>query len=275
MSTLKENLLLLNVYEDNEYLDKYVDIIEQNRETKQTAFKTQRHHIVPKSYFKSKQIAVDDSKENLVNLNHADHLLAHYFLFKCSVDSNQSYSNCYAVMYMLNTHKVPDTEEEVVQSAINYGELYTAFCMRQSERVKSQPNKPTGKKPSEETRKKLSISHTGLKQSEETREKHRRLLKEQWATGVRNRTVPEEQRRKISKSASNKATVHMGDVQKLIPLEELDTYLAAGWVRGFTEKNRARIISSNPILQKGRTFSEETRRRMSKPKQKRKLPKDR
>ena len=44
--TLKEKLLVLDLVVDNEYLDKYVELIESNRETKREKFKTQKHHII-------------------------------------------------------------------------------------------------------------------------------------------------------------------------------------------------------------------------------------
>ena len=76
---LKEKLLSLDVVSDNEYLDKYVKLIEYNRNTKREKFKTQMHHIVPRSYYKHCQKHVDNSKHNLVYLTHRNHVLAHYY----------------------------------------------------------------------------------------------------------------------------------------------------------------------------------------------------
>ena len=82
--TIKERLLTLGIVEDNEYLDKYCKLIEANLSTKKEKFKTQSHHIVPRSYYTHHQMQVDNTKNNLVNVSHKDHVLAHYYLLNCS-----------------------------------------------------------------------------------------------------------------------------------------------------------------------------------------------
>jgi hypothetical protein len=49
---VKTTLLQLNIVEDNEYLDKYCNLIESNKETQYIQGQTHKHHIVPKSYYK-------------------------------------------------------------------------------------------------------------------------------------------------------------------------------------------------------------------------------
>ena len=68
MFKIKNKLLNLNVFIDNEYLDKYIELIEINRNTKREKFKTQQHHIIPRSYYKHNNLEIDNSKENLVNV---------------------------------------------------------------------------------------------------------------------------------------------------------------------------------------------------------------
>ena len=78
--TLKEKLLNLNIVVDNEYLDKYCELIESNKETKKEKFKTQCHHIIPRCYYIHNRIDVNNNDDNLVNLSHKNHLLSHYYL---------------------------------------------------------------------------------------------------------------------------------------------------------------------------------------------------
>ena len=66
---LKDTLLSLNIFEDNEYLDAYIKLIEANKETKKEQFKTALHHIIPKAYFKKMNLPIDNSKNNLVNFS--------------------------------------------------------------------------------------------------------------------------------------------------------------------------------------------------------------
>ena len=84
---IKEKLLNLNIFIQNEYFNKYVELITNNLKTKREKFKTQKHHIIPRCYFKHESIkdkAIIEDKTNLVNLSYANHILAHYYLSLCS-----------------------------------------------------------------------------------------------------------------------------------------------------------------------------------------------
>ena len=81
---IKVKLLNTNYFIDNEYLDKYCELIELNKDTKKERPKTQSHHIVPVSYFKLSKLPIDNSKENRVNLLYKDHILVHYYLCLCT-----------------------------------------------------------------------------------------------------------------------------------------------------------------------------------------------
>ena len=82
---IKLKLLSSNLVVDNEYLDKYVKLIEDNLTTKRKKFVTQRHHIIPRYYYKLNNLPVDNSKDNLVNLPYKYHFLTHLYLSKCSI----------------------------------------------------------------------------------------------------------------------------------------------------------------------------------------------
>lgn len=91
---ITKKLLLDNhiVQLDNEYLDLYVELINSNLNKPKEKYKTQIHHIIPKYYFKDLNIPVDNSKNNLINLDYKDHIKAHYYLYKCST-GKYKYSN--------------------------------------------------------------------------------------------------------------------------------------------------------------------------------------
>lgn len=81
-----KKLLDENLLERNEFYDAYIDLIAQNKNQKRIKYKTEQHHIIPRCYFKRhpQKLPVDNSKENLINLLHKNHLLAHYYLAKCA-----------------------------------------------------------------------------------------------------------------------------------------------------------------------------------------------
>ena len=116
----------------NQFFIKYKELIENNLNNPKEKHKTQSHHIIPRSYYKQENLPLDNSKKNLVNLKYADHILAHWYLYKCANKDYFQYSNLYALFYMLNTLKIPEDEEELKLSLIHYGEVYTQYSILHS-----------------------------------------------------------------------------------------------------------------------------------------------
>ncbi len=97
---LKQKLLLTNYFIDNQYLDDYINLV-SNNQVKKEAFKTQQHHIIPKTYFKHLKLAIDNSMDNLVELLYADHVKAHWLLQKCTIGFLKR-NNGYAIRFLIN-----------------------------------------------------------------------------------------------------------------------------------------------------------------------------
>ena len=102
--TVKE-LLNYNIFNDNEYLHKYVSLINDNVNTIKQKFITECHHIIPKIYYKKNKLPINNNDDNLVHLVYADHLLAHCLLalsfndnyyISASIDSIYAIINSYA-----------------------------------------------------------------------------------------------------------------------------------------------------------------------------------
>lgn len=98
--TLKQKLLLTSYFVDNKYLDSYINLVSCNH-VKKEAFKTQQHHIIPKTYFKHFKLAIDNSTDNLVELLYTDHVKAHWLLQKCTIGFLKR-NNGYAVRFLVN-----------------------------------------------------------------------------------------------------------------------------------------------------------------------------
>ena len=121
--TLIENNLLVN----NEYLFKYQTLILKNKGTKKEAFTTQVHHIIPKAAFKLLNLDVDDSYANKVNLVYQDHLLAHYYLAKCSLGQFK-YGNILALKHILDTSVVSFLRKSLRSSYLTYSNYMKRQC---------------------------------------------------------------------------------------------------------------------------------------------------
>ena len=76
---LKDKLINSGLCIDNQYLDLYTNIIVNNLNTPRIKFKTEKHHIVPKFYFKYMKMACDNSELNIINLYNTDHIKAHVY----------------------------------------------------------------------------------------------------------------------------------------------------------------------------------------------------
>ena len=81
---LKSKLLQTGVFIDNVHLDSYVSIVQKGIHKKHKKNVTERHHILPVSYFKNNSISIDNTKTNIAILTHFSHLSAHYHLCFCT-----------------------------------------------------------------------------------------------------------------------------------------------------------------------------------------------
>ena len=101
-------------YLDNEWLDKYLKLIEANLKTTRDRKSTQAHHAIPvNSYWQSdepydRQVALKLARADLdnfaVNLLYSDHLLAHAYLTLCTnLDATQKHYEAQADLRMQNS----------------------------------------------------------------------------------------------------------------------------------------------------------------------------
>lgn len=93
----KQELLKTNYFIDNEYLDQYLELVKINSDAKYL----ERHHILPKAYYRLKNLKVDNTKNNIIKLSFANHCKAHWLLYFCTKDELK-YANQTAFAIMIN-----------------------------------------------------------------------------------------------------------------------------------------------------------------------------
>ena len=118
----KQKFLKLDYFIDNEYLDKYIDLINKNLKTKKVKFETNVHHIIPRHYFTHRNLDIDNSKNNKVNLYFGDHLLAHFYLSGCTIGRDK-YWNFYSI-YLLSGRTKDISYIENIKSLDDFNALY-------------------------------------------------------------------------------------------------------------------------------------------------------
>ena len=126
MKNLKETLIALQGFVNNEYLDKYVQIIERNKFSKNKSGVVNRHHIIPKVWYKLHNHEVDNNPSNLVTLPYREHALAHYYLCLCTSDSLQ-YANQMALICLMSRKKMGTINMQLIKNLPLYDNIYESY----------------------------------------------------------------------------------------------------------------------------------------------------
>lgn len=220
-----------------EFIDTY-DISKYGSDT----FIIENHHIVPQCYLIGDEYK---DKENIIPLRAKDHYVAHQLLWQSFHDS------CMADAFWFMSH-VERQHEFIKVDKDLYDQLRYERSMimskRMSEIMKGRPSPRKGKhlteehkaniskasfgrKPSEETLRKLSESHKGYVMPEAQKQKLKASL-----TGIVKDDV---WRANLSVSnigkphgVKNGIHIYRGSERTTIPAEQLQNYLDAGWKKG-------------------------------------------
>lgn len=238
---LKEKLLTLGIFEDNQYLDKYVNLVNTNVCRLRETYLTQQHHIVPKCYFKLVDKDVDNTPANLVNLLHKDHVLAHYYICLATNHLLFRYFNELTITKCLyfRDFKLQDTYENdknFIESLEMYQELKTECERIRGERLRGVSRDP-------EVVARISKS---LKMVEHTDEWNMKI-----SVALKGRYLSQEAIEKLSAAHIGRISVVKDGNQRYIYEEELDDFIKNGWTRGG--------ITNREPWNKGRTKDTDSR----------------
>lgn len=129
---LKQDLLIKDIAEDNEYLDKYIMIV--SNETSDNMF--EKHHIIPVAYYKLNNLSVDNTSSNIVKLSVYDHILAHYYACLCFKDPLKSKMiHAFCLMSKENISFLNSKEHYIIEKLTHISELRQEHNRLLSERV--------------------------------------------------------------------------------------------------------------------------------------------
>lgn len=255
---IKLKLLSSNLVVDNEYLDKYAMLIENNLTTKRKKFVTQRHHIIPRYYYKLNNLLLDNSKDNIVNLPYKYHFLAHLYLSKCSINEEFAYNNTIALYYM--TNKVDFNSDwdkvdlELLQEEYEKAREYLSkHNPMYDEKIREKHLRAIGGKP------KTPSPRKGVDMELSFKEKVSKTLKEKY---LRGELFSKEHREKISNAQKDMSWVNKDGVYKRIHKKDFEKYLEDGWVRGGRplSKEHQEAIRKSHV---GKKYSDELRKKLS------------
>lgn len=126
MFNVKQTLLQHKGFIDNEYLELYCRLVEQNGRTPMLGGLTNKHHIIPRSWFKLNHEEVDNSPSNLVNLVYRNHVLAHYYLALCTENELQ-FANELALICLVSRKQLSVVDKQLVASLPMYNKIYESY----------------------------------------------------------------------------------------------------------------------------------------------------
>lgn len=236
MNDLKTILLETCMFEDNTYLDKYVNLINNNRDTIKEKFLTQEHHILPRCYFDYIGAACDDSSNNLVTLKIADHILAHYYLANACCELKLKHGLSTAVMLITNTHPCTISEEDL--NAENYAKHIAETLRLRSELY-------TGR---EGYNKDKTIITNGINEKIVSPEEVEYYVSQGWTHG--RLPFTDEDKDKKSEAQKNRRVMNNGEVTVRVKEENIDSYIEEGFVFGMSSSSKEGLINyykENPV----------------------------
>jgi len=163
------------MFEQNDYLKEYYDIIENNKITDIKTQYCEKHHIIPKS------LGGSDKKENIVYLSAIDHFRCHKLLTKFTTGTvnGKMWNAVWRMMNKQSHNQLRDltfTEEEYEEARIKHAKAH-------SKRMKKENNPFYGKKHTEETKQRMSEKKKGKTYEE--------IFGEEYAAEMRERRKKE------------------------------------------------------------------------------------
>ncbi len=249
---LKKKLLDLKIVVDNEYLDKYVEIIFNNLDTKKEKYKTQKHHIIPKCYYRHEKMNIDNSSNNLVNLYYKDHVLSHYFLFMCASTSWFKSFNYDSIRYVINS-SYTEKDENIEKYISNMIELSDDIIKFRSEEARQRnlgnKNPMYGKKHSEHT-KKLIANFQREYQLTHANPATRDDVKRKISQSLKGHIFTDDSKNKISLSIKNMIVMNKGKDEIRVHKKYEDEFKLKGYERGLSKSCKSKKASNRRVCVK-------------------------
>lgn len=196
------------------------------------------HHIVLRSWSRIDGEETDNTEENLVSLTAADHILAHFYIWKISKSPyRRSAASAWHFMSR-NLIKFGIDENTIICLIDKYNEEIK-LCYEEYRKHMSEMNK--GKTVSEETRKKISEANKGNSK----------------ALGHK---FSEEAKKKISEALKGK---NKGKVLSEESKKKISGTLKGRTVSEETRKKMSEVRKGKPSPNKGKKMSEDQKKKMS------------
>lgn len=184
------------IFIDNKYTRWYYNIVTNAKSRIPTGY-TEKHHIIPKSFYvgKSKSGWLDGNSEILENkvlLSPEEHFVCHLLLIKMTTGIAKTKMS-FALVRLSRSKKL--------RGKINSSTYGYIKRLHSEATSKTQKGVKETHIISKETREKISKANLGKKRSEEQKSKLRKPKSEEHRKNMRGRVITQETRQKLSNSA--------------------------------------------------------------------------
>lgn len=180
-------MVILECFDYNQHFVAMMNIINRaKRENLEGKF--EKHHIIPRCFYKNKGLEVDNSEKNLVKLTLEEHRKVHQLAYLCAKE-------------------IVKTSLDCAQRLMNRESLCGVKPSEETRRKLSEANKGKKRKPhSEETKRNISEAMKGRKLSDEHKKKISEANKGEnnphygKPSAMKGKTFSDEARRKMSEA---------------------------------------------------------------------------
>jgi len=237
-----EKLKSIELFDENEYFYKYVNLIEENLHTTPERFKTEKHHIIPLCYYKlmfnckdrkEAEIFSKQDYNEIIHLSYRNHLLAHVYLCLCAKPQTKlKYALSYAVRNVTSKLKNKAKIHDIIKSEnllVEYQSIKELQSKGHSARMRGNKHGKNRIKSEEELEDIRKRNSGGRYMNNGTQTKHihgdkiDEYLNAGWVFGSIQ---------KHTKTLKGTITINNGDCEKRIDEKDLNTYLDKGWTKG-------------------------------------------
>lgn len=221
---IKNSLQEKNLVVDNDYLTKYINLILDNLHTDKQKYITHKHHIIPRYYYKHKNLPLDNSPDNIVNLRYSDHILCHYYLSMCSSCKKFKDSNLCGIRRIIRGFNPESDEAKLIgmlpEIQAFYEEIKHVNCLK--------PDTP--QKISSSIRGRISVQNHLGQFKYIYPDELANFESAGWHVGHNLQT--DGSKSKISQANSGRKHIRKDGVVKSVKEADVELYLLDGWLLG-------------------------------------------
>ena len=262
MLNVEEELLRTGLYEENSFFHMYLNLMTANKNTTYDLNQAKHnHHIIPNHILTTYTYEINE-KDYIISLKVSDHVLAHYYLYKCSSVISEKYANLNSLNLLLNSHM-----KKVELDNLSQDEMLTIAearnCLKENLRfVSGAKNLEKIYIHKDNVQKKIYkqyldeyISKGWVKGGLPFTEEHKLKLR-------KTKKMSEEAKLRLKGRCKGFIKIKRNGVVKSINPKDLPTYLLQGWERGGRKHTEEEKQAASEKF-KGRPISEEQKKQIS------------